>query len=372
MNVNSFTNTINSFTPTTTQTVNQLISAKMQVSATTGNQFGTVHALVGVAAFDRGDRLIGQLLGMGGAGDGASGANGITRRAMPIRDTSALGGEGSGLTMFGGYFGNWSRINADASVPVAGVKGRTNGFVLGLEKKLGGSGHVGIAVDHGTSDASVLDLLSPETLKLKYSQIGLYAGMNSGGFALDAAVTYGFGTAHTTLVNPTTPARGSRDVKSLSLGAQAGYSVALGKSATFAPHVGIRHVSASLDRFTEAGGPSPLIGLDDKVHRTRIYAGLEAKAGIDLGNVTLTPSFYGRIARDSGNVRGTADLVFASAPGGPVMSAFGPGVGRDVAELGGSLDAAVSGNVHLWVGYDGTFRSGAQAHAAKAGVTVAF
>ena len=72
------------------------------------------------------------------------------------------------------------------------------------------------------------------------------------------------------------------------------------------------------------------------------------------------------------NASGTADLLFVSAPNGPVMQALGPGVGRDVAELGGSLDAAVGGSVHLWLGYDGTFRNGAQAHAAKAGVTVTF
>jgi hypothetical protein len=58
INTNTFTNTINSVTPTTTTTVNQLVSAKWQVSATAGNQFGTVHALVGPVAFERGDRLI--------------------------------------------------------------------------------------------------------------------------------------------------------------------------------------------------------------------------------------------------------------------------------------------------------------------------
>jgi len=38
-------------------------------------------------------------------------------------------------------------------------------------------------------------------------------------------------------------------------------------------------------------------------------------------------------------------------------------------QLSGSLDAAEFGNVHLWAGYDGTFRKGAKANAAKAGVT---
>jgi uncharacterized protein with beta-barrel porin domain len=91
---------------------------------------------------------------------------------------------------------------------------------------------------------------------------------------------------------------------------------------------------------------------------------------LDLGGLTLTPRLYGRIARDSGDASGTADLVFASAPAGPVMQALGPGVGKTVAELGGSLDAEVGGDVHLWAGYDGSFRDNAKSHAAKVGLTI--
>ncbi|MEQ1509555.1 MAG: autotransporter domain-containing protein [Sphingopyxis sp.] len=367
LNSNVFTNTINSVTPTTTQTVNQLITARWQVSATAGNQFGTVHALSGVAAFDRGDRLVGQLLGMGGASDAA--ANGITRADMPMRGAHGFGGEGGGLTMFGGYFGNWSRIDADPSVPVANVKGSTNGFVLGLEQALG-DGRIGLAMDHGSSNVSVRDPAYPETLAFKHTQIALFAGWNSDGFNLDGAASYGFGTARTSLTTPTTPAIGSRDVQTWSLGAQGGYTVPLGTSASISPHAGIRHVSANLDRFTEVGGPSPLLGRDQTVTRTRLYAGIEAEAGIDLGGATLTSRIHARIARDSGDSSGTADLVFANTPSGPVMQALGPGVGRTVAELGGSIDAAVSDTAHLWIGYDGAFRHGARSHTANAGVSV--
>lgn len=368
INTNTFTNTITSVTPTTTTTVNQLVSTRWQVAATAGNQFGTVHALVGPAAFERGDRLIGQLLGMGRSGGAAS--SGMARAAMPVRDESGLGGGESGLTMFGGYFGGRNSIDADASIPVARVKGDSDGFVLGLQQALGDTAHIGIAVDHGSSDYNVRDPLYPETLKLKHTQVALFAGWSDGGFSLSGAASYGFGTARTNLLTPTTPATGSRYINSWSLGAQAGYAVPLGEDASLTPHIGIRHTSAKLKRFTEVGGPTPLLGLSQTVDRTRIYAGLEAKADIDLGGLTLTPRVYGRIARDSGDASGTADLVFASAPGGPVMQALGPGVGRTVTELGGSLDAAVGGNVHLWAGYDGTFRDHAKSHTAKVGLTV--
>ncbi|MBL0020986.1 MAG: hypothetical protein IPP23_00920 [Sphingomonadales bacterium] len=54
------------------------------------------------------------------------------------------------------------------------------------------------------------------------------------------------------------------------------------------------------------------------------------------------------------------------------MQAFGPGVGQTVTELGGSLDTAVGSKVHLWAGYDGTFRDHAKSHTTKVGLTVSW
>ena len=87
---------------------------------TAGNQFGTVHALVGPAAFERSDRLIAQLIGMGG--DSADDrANGVTRAATPMRSARGFGeGNSNGLTMFGGYFNNRSRIDCIACAARAG------------------------------------------------------------------------------------------------------------------------------------------------------------------------------------------------------------------------------------------------------------
>ncbi len=355
-------------TPTTTTTVNQLVTARWQLSATAGNQFGTVHALAGVAAFERGDRLIGQLLGLNGASQ--RGGAGVARAGSPASAADGLVGDAGGLSMFGGYFGNWSRIDADASVPVANVRGRTNGFVLGVQQALGDSARIGVAVDHGSSDYTVRDATYPETLDFQQTQLALFAGWNSGGFSLDGAAAYGFGSAETSLATPTTAALADYDVNAWSLGAQAGYTVALGDAASVELVTGVRHVAARLASFAEEGGDSPLAGLGTDVSRTRIYAGIEGEAALDLGGLTLTPRLHARLAQDSGDASGVADLVFASAPGGPVMQAFGPGVGQTVAELGGSLDAQLGGGVHLWAGYDGTIRNHARTYAVRAGLTL--
>lgn len=356
LNSNIFTNTIQSITPTTSQTVNQLIAAKWRIAAVGGNQFGTVHALVGPAAFERGDRLIEQLIDLGGAG----GSSPVTRAAVG----------GSGLTMFGGYFGNWASIDADARVPVASVRGNTNGFVLGLEKTLGDA-RIGVAVDHGTSSYDVRDATYPEALSLRHTQVGLFANWKSGGFALDGAAAYGFGTVRTTLTTPTTPATATRDVRSWSLGAQAGYGYDI-DSTRITLVAGVRHSSVKLNPFTETGGPTPLVGLARTVKRTRVYGGIHVATRFDLGSVTITPRVHARAASDSGDANGVADVVFASAPNAAPLQAVGPGVGRTVAELGGGLALQLSGTVWLWATYDGSFRSGAQSHSARGGLTVAF
>lgn len=368
LNSNVFTNTINSVTPTTTQTVNQLITARWQIAATAGNQFGTVHALGGVAAFDRGDRLIGQLLGMGG---GSAGADRLARAELPVGNAHGFGEHGGGtLSMFGGYFNNRARIDADTDLPVARTTGTGDGFVLGLEQELGDDARIGLAIDHGSTTMNVRDPAYPETLRFRQTQIGLFGGWQSGHFAINGAVAYGFGEARTTLATPTTPATASRDINSWSLGAQAGYTLPLGRNASVELVTGVRHVSASLNDFAETGGPTPLLGDDDNVSRTRVYAGLEGEARFDLGGVTLTPRLHARVAHDTGDARGAADLVFASAPTAPAMTALGAHVGRTVAEIGGNLDVAVSDNVTLWAGYDGHFRDGSRNHSARGGLTV--
>jgi uncharacterized protein with beta-barrel porin domain len=299
-------------------------------------------------------------------------ANRVTRATMPMRNANALGGEGRGPDHVRRLFRAAGRtLMQTPTVPVASVKGRTNGFVMGLEKWLG-AGRIGVAVDHGTSDYSVRDATYPETLKFNHTQLALFARWTGGGFSLNGAAAYGFGTAKTSLAMPVAPATAKRDVHGWSLGRAGALHRAIGQGRQRgagqrgAPHIG------QPQAFTETGGPSPLLGRGQTVTRTRVYGGIEAEAGFDLGGLTLTPRLHARVAHDSGDARGAADLVFASAPTGPVMTAVGPGVGRTVAELGGSLDAVLGGNVHLWVGYDGTFRNGAKAHAAKAGVTVAF
>jgi hypothetical protein len=326
LNSNVFTNTINSVTPTTTPTVNQLITARWQVSATAGNQFGTVHALTGVAAFDRGDRLIGQLLGMSG-GQSSGSDNHVARAAMPMHDANGLGGgDSGGLTMFGGYFGNWSHINADGSVPVASVKGNTNGFVLGLEKRLG-SARVGVAVDHGTSDYTVRDATYPETLKLKHTQVALFAGWQGGGFSLDGAASYGFGTAQNIAHHAHLP----RNCQPRSEKLVARRTGRLHRAAGPERQRGTAGRGAArlrqAQRLHRNRRTKPATGPRSDRPRTRAYAGIEAQAGVALGGLTLTPRIHARVAHDSGDASGTADLVFVSAPNGPVMTAVGPGVG---------------------------------------------
>lgn len=368
-NTNDYTNTINTRQRTTTVSVDQVQTSNYEVRGTAGNQFGTVHALVGPALFEHGDRLARQLLGRG---SGESGSNdNIARASSPMRQQMALGDDGSGLTMFGGWFGSWSKIDADPRVPVARVHGDTQGFVLGLEKTLGNA-RIGLALDNGSSDFLVRDAAFPESLDAELTQIAFYGGWARDGLSISANAAYGIGKAKTVIETPTTSAIAKRDVDGFSLAAQAGYRLPLGKAVGLELQGGIRHQSVKLDKFTESGGTTPLIGLDKTVNRTGVYGGLALDGRFDVGSATLAPRLAGRVGYNSGDVGGVADLVFASSPNGPILHAFGPGQGRTFGEVEASLEAQLSDHIALWIGYDANFRSNAQSHSAKAGLSVAF
>jgi hypothetical protein len=370
LNTNVFTNTINTVTPTTTPVINQLISAKWQISATAGNQFGTVHALVGPASFERSDRLMAQLLGMGSSGGGS--ASSSTSGIASLGATSASGTSVGDVRYFGGYYNLWSNLDADARVPVASVKGQVDGFVAGASKAVSPDLTVGVALDNGTSDYRVRDTLAPETLTQRQTQLAAFAGWTRGRVALSGAGAYGFGNVKTNLVTPTGNASANRDISSWSLAAQGAYKIPLGDTASLSLVAGARHASARLDPFTEVGGSSPLKGLSKNLDRTRAFIGLEGSAQWDVGGVTLTPRVYARSATDSGNFSGVADVVFASAPSGPTLQAYGPGVGKSVTEAGAGLDIAISDKATIWLGFDSQTRNGGDTQAAKLGASIAW
>ncbi len=353
LNSNIFTNTLQSITPTTSQTVNQLISAKWQVAAVGGNQFGTVHALVGPATFERGDQFVGQLTGKKGR-----------RTLVSLDDVQA--------SLFGGYSGGQSKIDADATIPVAATKGSHDAFTIGGERRINQHLALGAAFDHGTSDIKVQDPQYGESLELKQTQVGVFGKLSSGRASLSGALSYGFGDVETTLATPTGTARASRDAKSWTLGVEGAYDVPLGSSATLALIGGARTTNVDLQAFTETGGSSPLRGLGSTVDRTRIYAGFDLRGQFKAGSAQIEPSLYARTAQDSGDKNGVAEVVFASTPSGPTLQALGPNVGKTVTEYGAALSAQISTNTRLTLGYDATTRDNATSSSARLGLSVAW
>jgi uncharacterized protein with beta-barrel porin domain len=75
---------------------------------------------------------------------------------------------------------------------------------------------------------------------------------------------------------------------------------------------------------------------------------------------------------DSGDRSGIADLVFASAPGGPTLQAFGPAIGKTGVETGVSFDLDLFDSVSLWAAWDGAFRDGTESHSVRAGLSIRF
>jgi uncharacterized membrane protein len=357
LNSNIYTNRIESVTPTTTSTVEQLVSARWHIAATAGNQFGTVHALVGPVAFRQSDRLTDQLLHRG-AGLVGTGAN--ERRTGEV-------------TAFAGAVDERTRIDADQGIPVARTRGSSDGFVVGLERRLSGGIRLGAALDHAESDFIVDDPNYPEGLAQRETQLAPYIGWSDGQLSLAAAVAYGFGKVETSIATPGGPANASRDLSAWSFGTQAGYRIPL--STVFDVDIvgGARHTSAALNSFTEAGGSSPLAGIDKTVSRTRLFAGAEATVGVETGtSVDLSARLYARYAHDLGDESGAADVVFAGIQDGSVMQALGSSAGRDVAEFGGNLEVAFMPGLAFWASADAQYTGSASVTSARAGLNWSF
>lgn len=369
LNSNIYTTTTNSFTPTTTPTVNQLISSRWQVAATAGNRFGTAHALVGPAAFDRGDRLLMQMLGQGREN---ADTPAVARALVPMKNGLALGNSDSGLSMFGGYFNGRANIDGSNVLAIGSARGEADGFVLGVEKSLGDFGHVGIAADHGKSDYLVRDPSYPEQLGLKQTQIGFYGGWNQGRLTLTGAASYGFGNVRTTIASPAGASVARRNLNMWSAGAQIGYDLPIAENAGFELVSGLRHNSVKQKRFTEVGGSTPLLGVQRTTERTRFYVGGAIDGELALGRISLNSRFYARYAHDMGEVSGLAEVNFVSTPNAPSLQAIGAPVGRNVAEAGAALEAQLGSKFAFWVGYDGSFRNGAQSHTGVAGFRLGF
>ncbi len=277
----------------------------------------------------------------------------------------------SGRVMFGGYFGSWSRTDADPGIPVAGVRGQTDGMALGLERQVGNGARFGLAFDWGKSTCRVTDPAYPEALNVDLAQIGLYGAVPAGKLTLSVAAAFGFGRVPTSIATPDGPATPSRRTSSFSIAGQAGYRLIRSGAASFELVAGVRHTAAKLHDFTEFGATPPLAGLDRTVSRTRVFAGVDAKGIIHLGGLEVQPHASAHYAHDSGRPAGFADVTFASAQGGPALSAFGPRVGRDVAELGAGLDLRVLKRASVGLGYDAVLRRNQSTHAAKALLSIA-
>ncbi len=350
LNSNVFTNTINTITPTTTPTINQLINAKWKIEAIAGNQFGTVHALVAPVGFSQSDRLFTQL---------------FSNNGMINSSKNIVKGD-NGITLFGSYLGNSSKIDADINVGTAQIKGNSNSLVFGAKKQISPNAWLGAAIDHGSSEFDVKDNAFPENLSLKQTLFAISGGMQNGKILINGGLSFGLGNAETNISTPTGYANATRDFNSLSAGAQISFSLLEDKNIDLALIGGAIANSAKLDNFTESGGSNPIIGLKKDVNANKIYAGISGEARSKIGQL----QFYARGAQNSGDYRGIADVKLALDQTGATLQAFAPQTGKTATEIGLYLSKDLNPKTRISIGYDGSFTKHSQTNNAKIGISL--
>lgn len=365
LNSNIFTNTINSITPTTTPTINQLVTAKWKIEATAGNQFGTVHALVGPASFGQSSRFISQLLSL----DNISNNSGNSQQALNL---NAKNTDENGLSFFSSYYSNETKIDADIKNAIAQTKGNSNGIILGLQKTISPNSWIGAAMDYGTSDYKVRDALYPETLKLTQTQLAIFTGWQNGKLSLNGASSFGFGDVKTQITSSNGISSSSRDANILAMGIGLNYSLIENSALNIDLTSGYQQNWAKLDNFKETGGTSPLIGFEKNLKSGKFYGGFEATSKIKLGNNIVSAMLYAKAVNYNGDYKGIADVKFASNPNGIMMQAIGPEIDNWATQIGVSFESKLNENTKFWAGYDAEFNKQSNSNHAKIGLKLSW
>jgi outer membrane autotransporter protein len=273
----------------------------------------------------------------------------------------------SATRIWGSGFGYWSRTGSDANG--AGFTTRGGGGTLGLDRFVDPSLLIGMALTYSHSDTkgsgvrSDADTLSAST----YAFWAPYAGWELEGLAgvnrseIDSSRILTFGRLGL-------PVSGDVHAVGFTALANAGYRFRMPTSAGAAyikPFAGLTYTAQDRDDYTEAGAFGPTLFFPSKTfERSTVNVGLATGIDVDAGN--------GWIVRPELRAAWSHHLIDPSPPipallGGVPITLRDPEPGRDGALVAFELTGA-RGNIQLFAGYAGEFRSNLTAHQGHAGI----
>ncbi|HEX2724525.1 MAG TPA: autotransporter outer membrane beta-barrel domain-containing protein [Beijerinckiaceae bacterium] len=269
--------------------------------------------------------------------------------------------------IWGSGFGYWSRTGTDANG--AGFTTRGGGGTVGLDRFVDPSLLVGMALTYSHADTKGLGVRSEaDTVSASaYAFWAPYAGWEIEGQAgvnrseIDSSRILTFGGF-------ALPVSGDVDAVGFTALANAGYRFRMPTSAGqafFKPFAGLTYTAQDRDDYTEAGAFGPTLFFPSKTfERSTVNVGAAIGIDLDAGNGwTVRPELRAAWSHHLIDPSPPIPALLAGVP----ITLRDPQPGRDGALVAFEL-TAVRGNVQLFGGYAGEFRSNLDAHQGHAGI----
>lgn len=200
------------------------------------------------------------------------------------------------------YFNISSEQNAIDTKP--GYDSKTEGIIAGYDKILK-NGVIGIAGTLNKGETKSKDLISNSNTDSNSKQITLYGLYNFADFYINGSLGYGMGTNENSrdvvIGSNTTKIKGEYETSILS--AQIGLGTELIYDGIYIhPSIDLNYFSVSNDQYTETGGGSLNLEVEDQTYNENILRiGTIIGKSFDIGGEKLTPFISGGINASFGD-----------------------------------------------------------------------
>lgn len=225
----------------------------------------------------------------------------------------------------------------------------TNGAViLGLDYRLSHNLALGI---YGGYEAGRAKLFENGHLTMEGGNVGGFATYFHDGFYVDVAGGGGWNSYDIRRSALLGYARGRTDGSEVNALGAIGYDWKVG-CFNIGPTASIQYTNVDIDRYTETGSLLPLEIQDQSEDSLRSTVGLRASYDIKVGPVIFRPELRAGWLHEYYDQAYPIDARLASGGGG-ILTAYGPTVGRDAAQIRAGVSAQLSRAFAVYVYYDG-------------------
>jgi outer membrane autotransporter protein len=254
----------------------------------------------------------------------------------------------------------------DANAP--GYKITNGAVILGLDYRLSHNFAVGVYGGYEAGDAT---LFGNGRLTMEGGNVGAFATYFSNGFYVDVAGGGGWNSYDIRRTALMGDARGKTDGSEVNALGAVGYDWKVG-CLNIGPTASIQYTNVNIDRYTETGSLVPLQIQDQSEDSLRSTVGLRASYDIKAGSVIFRPEARAAWLHEYYDQAYPIDARLASG-GGSILTAFGPTVGRDAAQIRAGVSAQLSRAFAVYVYYDGIVgRSNYNSNGASGGFSFSF